>query len=71
MSKTAQRKDSFYAQGYNDRMKGRYFRWRAHPYLKEYKEGWKRAGDMLPKPEVKKLKWWQRLLKKVGMYGGR
>lgn len=70
MSKTAQRKFSFYQQGYNDRIKGRYFRWSAHPYMAEYKAGWKKAGNDAPKPVVK-LKWWQRLLKKVGMYGGR
>lgn len=72
MSKTAQRKDSFYAQGYNDRMKGNYFRWHdSHRFIKDYKAGWKRADKNFPAPVVKKLKWWQRLLKKVGMYGGR
>lgn len=71
MSKTAQRKHAFYMQGYNDRRKGNYFRWKAHPYLKEYKAGWNSAEGAMLKEAAKRLKWWQRLLKKVGMYGGR
>ena len=39
MSKSSQRKKSFFQQGFND-FKKDYFRWYKHPFLSSYRSGW-------------------------------
>lgn len=77
VSKTAQRKNSFYMQGYTDFVKGRGFRWGSHPYLEDYSNGWKagKADVLAAMPEdtrkaiEKRMNpWWKRLLRKVGIH---
>ena len=40
MSKTSQRKQSLYRQGYMDGRKGYDFRWRRHPHRGSYRKGY-------------------------------
>ncbi|MDG9780291.1 hypothetical protein [Metapseudomonas otitidis] len=39
MSKTAQRKHQAYAEGLRDAKNGFGFRWKRHPFMEQYKEG--------------------------------
>ena len=69
MSKTSQRFDTFYQQGYNDFVKKRDFRWKSHPYLGAYTAGWNQAKQEWATDEVKKTPpWWHSWLHKVGIY---
>ena len=43
MSKTSQRKKSLFDQGYEDGKAFKYERWKRHPYLKDYKNGYKKG----------------------------
>ena len=43
MSKTKQRKDQAFYEGYHDARKSKGFRWKRHPYLGRYKAGYKKG----------------------------
>lgn len=43
MSKTKQRKDQAYYEGYHDGRKGKPFGYKRHPYLGRYKAGYKKG----------------------------
>lgn len=43
MSKTKQRKDQAYYEGYHDGKKGRPFRWKRHPHLGLYRKGYRQG----------------------------
>ncbi|MNF71435.1 hypothetical protein D3C76_1024180 [compost metagenome] len=62
MSKNAQRKDSFYAQGRDDARKGKGVRWRRHPYLYEYMAGFRSWS-----PKVNRS-WLERIILKITEY---
>lgn len=68
MSKTAQRKQTFFLQGYQDFLKDRPFRWAQHTFLDQYRAGWLKAQQDLAEvlPVEPKKPWWKRLLAKVG-----
>jgi len=41
MSKTKQRKDQAYYEGFHDARKCHPFRWKTHPFLSRYRKGYK------------------------------
>lgn len=68
MSKTRQRRESFYDQGYQDCLKGRTFRWSRHAYLMFYRNGWNDAAQSKRTEKINqfhKLSWWRKLLAKL------
>lgn len=59
MSKTAQRKRSTYDQGFEHGRTGHYFMWKRHPYIGEYKRGYKAGLKCIRR--VKSYTFWQAL----------
>lgn len=43
MSRTAQRKRSLYEQGWIDGRTGRFFRWKRHSQIEQYREGYEKG----------------------------
>ena len=43
MTRTAQRKRSLYEQGWLDGRTGRFFRWKRHPQIEQYREGYEKG----------------------------
>lgn len=41
MSKTKQRKDQAYYEGFHDARKEKPFRWKSHPYIGRYRRGYR------------------------------
>ena len=61
MSKTKQRRQSLYAMGKKDALAGRHFRWKRHPNIDDYRQGFMDAKS--PKPKYSGwLMWFLRMM---------
>lgn len=62
MSKTSQRKREMFKQGQDDYLSGHHFRWRRHPHIGYYAQGYFEAKRQMEVPAPGFKSFWRRLL---------